>query len=75
MLRAPPLGHPLQKCTTVQWDMRALLGRGRCRWSAHLGRVLSNAQMSGLGGEAEIFRSITALLVLTKRLWSRSSRA
>ena len=24
MLRAPPLGHPLQKCTVVQWDMGAL---------------------------------------------------
>jgi hypothetical protein len=25
MLRAPPLRHPLQKCTVVQWDMGALL--------------------------------------------------
>ena len=24
MLRAPPLGHPLQKYTVVQWDMGAL---------------------------------------------------
>jgi hypothetical protein len=25
MLRAPPLRHPLQKCTVVQWDMGDLL--------------------------------------------------
>jgi hypothetical protein len=31
MLRAPPLGHPLQKYTVVQWDMGALFGRGRWR--------------------------------------------
>jgi hypothetical protein len=29
MLRTPPLGHSLQKRKVVQWDMGALLGRGR----------------------------------------------
>jgi len=27
--RAPPLGHPLQKCTVVRWDMGTLVGRAR----------------------------------------------
>ena len=52
MLRTPPLGHPLQKRTVVQWDMGGLLGRGRiCRIGAQNSAscLRKTASTAGLG--------------------------